>query len=350
MFVYVGAYTRTQNGRAEGIHVFRFDQDTGDLTPVQMSPIADPSYLALDSDQRFLYAVNEQTEGNVSAFERDQESGELRLLNRQSSHGADPCHLSIDPSGKYVLVANYSSGTIVALPVAADGSLEPASSVVQHEGSSIVAERQAGPHAHMIAPTPDGQSILVTDLGTDEVVIYRLDTEEGRLLREGAFLVEPGSGPRHFTFSPNGRNLYVLNELSSTLSVFEYDAEKLAFPQLQSVSTLPDYYSGDNSCAHVTMSPDGRFVYGSNRGHDTIAIWSVEETSGEVARVDIVPTGGEEPRNFAIDPSGRWLLVANQKSDTIVTFRRDRKSGKLRETGIVISSPTPVCVVFTDMG
>ena len=347
MFVYVGTYTTTQHGRAEGIHVFRFDPKTGELAHVQtVSPVADPSFLVLDAEQRFLYAVNERAEGTVSAFARNPESGELRFINSQSSHGADPCQLSIDASGKYVLVANYSSGTVAALPIAGDGSLEAASSVVQHEGSSVISDRQAGPHTHMIAPTPEGQSILVTDLGTDEVVIYRLDVGTGQLMREGAFLVEPGSGPRHFAFSPNGLNLFVINELSSTLSVFAYDAEKLAFPQLQSVSTLPDYFGGENSCAHVVVSADGRYVYGSNRGHDSIAIWSVGEAAGEVSRVDIVPAGGEEPRNFAIDPTGGWLLAANQKSDTIVTFQRDQETGMLTPEDVPATVPTPVCIVF----
>jgi 6-phosphogluconolactonase len=354
VFVYVGTYTNPPGGKASGIDILSFDPQSGALTPVETATgIANPSYLALApgnhalyAGERYLYAAGELQEGVVTAFSRDSGTGSLTVLNSQSSHGVDPCYVSLDPTGKYVLVANYTSGSIAALPVSGDGSLEPASSVVQHEGSSIVTGRQEGPHAHMIAPTPDGQAILVTDLGTDAVVIYRLDTESGRLEREGAFLLEPGSGPRHFAFAPNGRYLYVINELSSTLSVFEYDAEKLAFPQLQSVSTLPDYFSGDNSCAHVVVSPDGQFVYGSNRGHDSIAIWSIDDSTGEVSRVDVTPTGGQEPRNFGIDPSGQWLLAANQNSDTIVVFQRDQKAGTVTQVGEPVDVPTPVCIVF----
>src|SRR5680860_900202 len=224
VFVYVGAYTEKPNGKADGIYVFRFDSGSGELNPVQIvGGVANPSFLVLDGGQRFLYAVNELADGMVSAFARDTESGELTFLNSRSTHGADPCFVAMDATARYVLVTNYSSGSISAFPIAPDGSLEPASGVVQHEGSSVHPERQAGPHAHMIGPTPDGQSLLVTDLGADEVVIYRLDAGSGQLEREGAFLLDPGSGPRHFAFSPNGRTLYVLNELASTLSAFAYD-------------------------------------------------------------------------------------------------------------------------------
>jgi 6-phosphogluconolactonase len=188
--------------------------------------------------------------------------------------------------------------------------------------------------------------VLAADLGADEVVIYTLDGEAGTLERQGAFLLEPGSGPRHFAFAPNGTYLYVINELSSTLSVFAYDAEKLAFPHIQTVSTLPDFFSGRNDCAHVLVSPDGKFVYGSNRGHDSIAIWSIDASTGEVSMVDVPSTGGNEPRNFAIDPSGRWLLAANQHSDTIVVFQRDRDAGTLTQVGEPVGVPTPVCIVF----
>lgn len=354
MFVYVGTYTEPPGGQASGIEVFRFDDGTGALMPVQTAiGVANPSFLvlgaggdALYAGERYLYAVNEGQEGKVTAFSRDAATGELTLINSQSSHGVDPCYVSLDASGRYVLVANYTSGSIAALPVNACGSLEPASSVVQHEGSSIIKGRQEGPHAHMIAPSPDGRAVLVADLGADEIVIYRFDESVGTLEREGAFMLDRGAGPRHFAFSPDGRMLYVLNELNSTLSVFDYDAEQLAFPHRQTLSTLPTYFDGRNDCAHVLVSPDGRFVYGSNRGHDSIAIFAVDPDSGELTVSDIVSTGGKEPRNFAIDPSGEWLLAANQHSDTIVRLRRDQDSGGLSQIGEPVPVPTPVCIVF----
>ncbi|MGE3799303.1 MAG: lactonase family protein, partial [Thermomicrobiales bacterium] len=272
------------------------------------------------------------------------DNGNLSLINHQSSHGVDPCYVSTDIEGRTVFVANYTSGSIAALPILDDGSLGPASSTVQHHGSSVVAGRQEGPHAHMIAPTPDGAAVLGTDLGTDEVVIYRF--ESGNLERVGAVAVEAGSGPRHFAFSPDATSLYVLNELSSTLDVFTYDSGQLAFPYRQTLTTLPEGFAGTNSTAHVQVSPDGRFVYASNRGHDSIAIFAVEPVSGELSQAAITLTRGEEPRNFGLSPDGLWLLAANQNSDTIVTFRRDSGTGMLEHVGDPVPVQTPVCVVF----
>jgi 6-phosphogluconolactonase len=351
MFVYVGTFTERPFGRAEGIYVCRFDPETGALELVQtVSGVPDPAYLALSADQRYLYAANHLDEGAVSAFARDPRSGELRFLNRQLAHGAAPCYVSLDPSGRYALVANYNGGTVAALPIAADGSLEPATSVVRHEGSSVNPRRQEGPHPHMIAPTPDGRFILATDLGADRIVVYQLETATGRLLpneRGAAFAAaNPGAGPRHFAFSPNGRTLYVINELDSTLTVFDYDVGRGEFRARQTVSSLPDGFTGENWCAHVAVAPDGRFVYGSNRGHDSIAIWRVDEATGEVTPVGHESTRGQTPRNFALDPTGSWLLAANQDSDTIVTFQRDRETGALAATAAAVQIPSPVAIVF----
>jgi 6-phosphogluconolactonase len=351
VFVYVGTYTAPPAGRAEGIYVYRFDPDTGTLGLVQtVSSIANPSFLALDPHQRCLYAVSEGGEGGVSAFARDPQTGELRPLNRQVSHGAGPCYISLDSSGRYAVVANYGGGTVAALPVAADGRLEPAASVVHHEGSSVNPRRQDRPHPHMIAPSPDGRYVLATDLGTDQILVYRLDATTGQLApneQGSAFATaDPGSGPRHFAFAPSGRTLYVINELASTLSVYAYDGERGELRPRQSVSALPDDFDGESWCAHVAVAPDGRFVYGSNRGHDSIAIWAADDASGEVTLVGHELTRGKTPRNFAIDPTGSWLIAANQDSDTIVTFRRDRDSGKLTATGQVTGVPSPVAIVF----
>jgi 6-phosphogluconolactonase len=351
MFVYVGAYTEPPLGRARGIEVFRFDAAIGALDHVQtVSNVPNPSFLTLDAQQRILYAVNELAKGRVTAFARDSASGDLRPLNQQPTHGADPCYISLDPTGRYALVANYTGGNVTVLPVAADGSLGPATAVLCHEGSGPRPQQQSA-HPHMIAPTPDGRFVLVTDLGADQMVIYRLDTETGQLVPNdrGLSVVAgpPGSGPRHFAFSPNGRTLYVINELASTLSVYAYDGERGDLRPLQTVSTLPDDFHGENDCAHVAVSPDGRFVYGSNRGHDSIAIWAVDPASGELTLVGHEPTRGQTPRNFTLDPSGDWLLAANQESDTIVTFRRDPDTGKLTPAGPVTSTASPVAILFS---
>ncbi|CAN5531679.1 hypothetical protein BH23CHL5_BH23CHL5_19510 [soil metagenome] len=356
MFVYVGAYTESPMGIAKGIEIFRFDPDDGSLEATASVPgISNPSYLALHrgkdmvyAGERFLYAANELREGFVTALERDPESGGLTLLNSQTSFGADPCYVCVDGSGSCVLTANYSSGTIAAFPINPDGSLQPASSMIQHEGSSIKAGRQAGPHAHMIAPSPVAGFVLATDLGTDRVEIYTFDESDCSLKHHKSIEIEPGSGPRHFAFGKSGATLYVINELSSTVSVLDWDGGEGIATLRQTTSTLPADFSGESTCAHIVVSPDGRFVYGSNRGHDSIAIFSVHESTGALTPLGHQLTGGKEPRNFAIDPSGNWLLAANQHSDTIVTFRRDQVSGLLAETGILTATPTPVCVVFSE--
>ena len=353
MLVYVGGYTESPAGNADGISVYRFDPESGALTlALTVRDVVNPSFLALSRDQRFLYAVNERADGGVSSFARNPETGDLSPLNQQPSQGADPCYISLDSSGRYALVANYSSGVIASLPIAADGRLGPATSVIQHEGSSVVAGRQDGPHAHMIAPTPDGRYVLATDLGTDQVMIYQLDLDTGTLQPNpdgpASVRAEPGAGPRHFAFAPTVRTLYVIDELSSTLSVYAYDDDGGTLNPIQSVSTLPDDFRGESTCAQVVVSPDGRFVYGSNRGHDSVAIFAVEGVGGEVRLVGHEPTLGKSPRNIALDPGGAWLLAANQRSDTIVVFQRDLESGLLTATGQPTPSPTPAVMVFAD--
>jgi 6-phosphogluconolactonase len=354
MFVYVGAYTEPHQGKAEGIAVFRFEPDSGALSPVQIvTGIANPSFLTLDARQRYLYSVNELDEGGVTAFARDADTGRLVPLNRQLSHGADPCYISLDASGRYAMVANYSGGTVVVLPIAADGRLAPATSVIHHglAGSGVRSSRQEQPHPHMVAPAAGGRHILVTDLGRDRVFVYRLDASTGQLApneREPEWVdAAPGSGPRHFAFGADGHCLYVINELDSTLTVFTYDGETGEMRPVQTVSTLPAGFTGENACAHVVVAPDGRFVYGSNRGHDSIAIWRVAGERGEVELVGHEQTRGKSPRNFSLDPSGDWLLVANQDSDSIVTFRRDRDTGTLTAAGPVTATPSPVAIVFS---
>jgi 6-phosphogluconolactonase len=346
MFVYVGAYTEPPAGTAQGISVYWLDPDSAALSLVQVAQgVANPSFLALSPDRRHLYAVSELDAGGVRAFSSNSETGHLSALNHQSSHGSSPCYISVDAAGRYVLVANYGDGVVTALPIAADGHLQPATAVVQQEGSSIVAGRQDGPHAHMIRATPDGRFVLATDLGADAIFIYRLNADTGQLERHGTAHAEPGSGPRHFAFAPDGRTVYVINELASSLTVWAWDGAQGSLSPVQTVSTLPDGFTGENSGAEVVVSPDGRFVYASNRGHDSIAIFGVRGERGELQPVGHEPTQGKSPRGFTLDPSGHWLLAANQRSDTIVTFRRDAETGLLSATGQVVQSPSPVTVV-----
>jgi 6-phosphogluconolactonase len=356
-FVYVGTYTSIDpepRGRGEGIYVFRLDSTNGALEPVSMTAgVPNPSFLALHPDGRTLYAANETTTldgqpgGAVSAFAVDRGSGELTFLNRQPSHGTDPCHVSIDASGGNVFVANYTSGSVAVLPVEAHGRLAPASDVHQHRGSGQDSQRQEGPHAHFITLDPTNRYVLASDLGLDQVFVYRLDPERGTLTAHEppAVSLTPGSGPRHLAFHPSRPVVYVINELASTISTCAWDEVAGALRVLGTSSTLPDGFDGRNSCAEVRVTPSGRFVYGSNRGHDSIAIFAVDPADGTLTTAGHVSTGGANPRNFTIDPSGTLLLAANQDSDTIVAFRMDPDTGALHPTGQVTSLPSPVCVL-----
>lgn len=348
MYFYTGAYTEESMGHASGIGRVKFDTGSGKIDPVdRVTEARNPSFLTMSVDGTCLYAVNELEEGAVSAFRRDPTTGMLEQLNAQATGGEHPCFLSLDATGRFVLVANYTGGNVTVFPVAEDGSLEPASQVLAHEGSSIDPRRQTAPHPHMILPSPDGRFVYVTDLGTDQVVCYRLDTENGKLIDVAYTDVTPGMGPRHFAFSPDGRSMVVIGELDSTLNSYAVEDDG-TLTAVSSVSTIPPAFTGSTTCAHVLFSPDGRFVYGSNRGHDSIAVASFDAGSRELAIVEIVATGGDEPRNFALDPSGRWLLAANQNSDTITVFAREEKSGRLTPTGTSIASATPVCLLFTE--
>lgn len=348
MFVYVGSYTEPPQGFGEGISVYRFDPASGALSHVQtVRGVPNPSFLALNAQGTGLFAVNELERGEVSAFARDPQSGQLTALNRQLSHGSAPCYISLNSTGRFALVANYNGKNVTVLQIARVGRLDPAKSVTEHKGSSVNPLRQEGPHPHMIAETPDGRFVLATDLGTDQIVVYTLDEFSGELALVGSTAVEPGAGPRHFAFAPNGRTVYVLNELHSTLTVFDYDGERGELTARQTISALPTGFEGKSTCAHIAVSPDGRFVYGSNRGHDSIAIWAVDDATGEVSVAGHESTQGKEPRNFSLDPTGEWLLVANQHSGTLVTFRRNPDTGGLTSTGQVVMTPNPVAVLFS---
>jgi 6-phosphogluconolactonase len=353
--IYVGTYTTWQHAplRSVGIYAYRLDPSSGALTLAnKLSKVSNPSFLVLDRPRRFLYAVNEieklngKTGGGVSALAIDPASGALRFLNQQPSHGVHPCHLCLDRTGRFVLVANYSSGSVAMFPVEADGTIGPAADVVQHQGSSVNSERQEGPHAHSVTVDPANRYALVADLGLDRVVVYRLDLEHRKLIPTSHVSTAPGAGPRHVDFHPNGRYVYVINELSSTLTAFAYDAPSGALHEIQTLSTLPDGFAGESTCADVHVTPSGQFVYGSNRGHDSIAGFAIDSTTGRLTRLGWTATQGKTPRNFAIDPTGNLLLAANQDSCTIAAFRINGETGDLAPLGAPTSVPTPVCIKF----
>ena len=350
--VYVGTYTR---GSSQGIYLSCLDLSTGKLdAPALAAEVVNPSFLAVHPNRRFLYAVGEmgsfagKRAGAVSAFSIDPDTGKLRLLNQQPSGGAGPCHLAVDRTGRNVLAANYGGGSVVCLPIEPDGRLGEATSSVQHEGSSVNPRRQSGPHAHCINLDAANRFAVSADLGLDKVLVYRFDAAAGKLAPNDPpwAKVAPGAGPRHFAFHPSARFAYVINELDSTVTAFRYDAKGGALTSVETVSTLPDGFDGQNTTAEIEVHPSGRFLYGSNRGHDSIVIFAVDGEKGTLRYVGHQSTGGKTPRNFGVDPTGRYLLAANQATDNIVVLRVDAETGQLHETGHSVSVPSPVCVVM----
>lgn len=347
--LYVGTYAGND---AASIFIYRMDTASGAIESVDTFQAgANPSFLAIHPSGRYLYAVNEsgvsagQPGGAVSAFAVEPQSGKLTLLNRQPSQGTSPCHVNLDRTGNFVLVANYSSGSLAVFPVAADGRLGTASQVVQHTGHGTNPGRQEDPHAHSIVAAPDNRFVLSCDLGIDKVLVYQFDAGSGGLSLKSEAILPPGSGPRHLDFHPTGRTVYVINELTSTMSVFGYAAEDGTLIPLQTLSTLPEGYTGAKSGAEVFVHPAGKFVYGSNRGHDSIAIFAVDEATGRLTLAGNESTRGRNPRNFVIDPSGAFLLAANQDGNTVVVFRVDAQTGGLTYLQSV-SVPKPVCLKF----
>jgi 6-phosphogluconolactonase len=354
--MYVGTYTRAPS---KGIYAYRFQAATGRLTPLGTAGLAaeteNPSFLAVHPNQRFLYAVNEVSRyegrpaGSVSAFSIDRATGALTLLNRVSSGGGGPCHVSVDRSGKWLFVANYGGGSVAAFPLRDDGTLGEASAFFQHAGSSVNKARQSGPHGHAAVVSPDNRFVLAADLGLDQILTYRIDPARGGLApAEPPFVaVAPGSGPRHLAFRPDGKFAYVLTEMLSSVVAFGYDAGRGTLTQLQTLSTLPDGFSGDSSGAEIVAHPGSKFLYASNRGHDSIAAFRIDEAKGTLTSIDRVSTQGKTPRSFEIDPSGRFLVAANQNSGTLVVFRIDQQTGALTPAGTSVEVPSPVSVVFS---
>ena len=348
--VYFGTYTR---GASEGIYMSVLDRQSGVLSPpVLAGKTVNPSFLAFHPQRDWLYSAGEvgdfegRRSGAVNAFRIDRQTGLLTPLNAQPSGGAGACHVSVDHSGRNVLVANYSGGSVSVLPIGDDGRLGEATAFVQHEGSSVDPRRQTAPHAHSINVDPGNRFAFVADLGLDRVMIYQFDPQQGTLAANDPpwASVAPGAGPRHFAFQPGGKFAYVINELQSTVTAFAYDATRGALQEIQTLSTLPDDFSGSNTTAEIQVHPSGRFLYGSNRGHDSIAVYAIDADSGRLRFVEHESTQGNSPRNFGIDPSGRFLLAANQGSDSVVVFRIDGATGALTPTGQSIEVASPVCV------
>jgi len=354
--VYFGTYGQAKN---EGIFVAELDLATGVVSEPRLAAQAiNPSFLAFAPSRKFLYAVAEvstlggKQTGGVIAFAVDARTGRLKRLNEQPSQGAGPCYLVVDKTGKNVLVANYDGGTVAVLPIDEQGRLKPASCAIAHQGKSVNSERQEGPHAHSINLDAGNQFAFAADLGLDKILVYRFDAATGKLTPNAppAALIAPGSGPRHFAFHPSGRFAYVINELGSTITVFWYDAESGVLSTIQTISTVPRDFKGTNYPAEVVVHPSGKFVYGSNRGHDSIAVFSVDAATGRLSPQGHEPTQGKNPRNFAVDPTGNYLLAANQDTDTVVVFRLDPSTGRLKPTGQTLKIHMPVCIKYVMLG
>lgn len=349
--VYMGTFT---GSGSRGIYTCRFDTTSGALRVAGTTMTPSPSFLTLDPSGRFLYSVNEVNEyegkpsGAVSAFAVDRGTGALRLLGQQPSGGAGPAYVAVDRARRFVLIANYAGGTAAVLPVRADGGLEPPKQVIQDTGSGPVRNRQEKAHVHSITLDPAGRFALVADLGIDRLLVFRFDDRTGALTpaAEPWAQLPPGTGPRHVAFGAGGTHVYLVGELASNITAFHYDPATGSLHSFQTESILPADFHGENTAADVHLTPDGRFLYASNRGHDSIAVFAVDRGTGRLTLVQHHPSGGQIPRNFGIDPSGRFLLAAHQKTGNVVTHRIDPRTGRLSATGQVIEIPSVVCVHF----
>jgi len=348
--VYVGGRGRARGG---AIYRCRLDPATGKLSPPEVAAqVVSPSFLAVHPSGGFLYCVNETGRfagaagGGVSAFAIRRDTGELTLLNQQPSGGVWPCHLTVDRTGRHVLGTNYGGGSVFALPIGRDGRLGKATALIQHKGRSVHPKRQTAPHAHSVNLDAANRFAFAADLGADRIFVYRFDAAKGTLVpHEPAFVAAaPGAGPRHFAFHPSGKWAYAINELNCTVSAYAYDAAKGTLGAVQTISTLPKGFEGTNSCAEVQVHPSGKFLYGSNRGHNSIAIFAVDPGTGRLRSLGHEPTGGNWPRNFTLDPTGAFLLAANRRTGNVVVFRIDPATGVLKATGHQAKVPAPACV------
>lgn len=348
--LYIGTYT---TGKSEGIYLYSMGSRSSALSRESSIKSVNPSFLASDRKGRYLYAVNEVGEyggkpgGSVSAYEINSVSGRLIFINEQPTHGADPCHLTVDRKRRSLLVANYTGGNITVLPIEANGALGAATDLKQHEGSGPK-EQQKSAHAHCSILDRHERHALAADLGIDKVMVYRFHSKTGKLTpaKQPFASLHAGAGPRHLTLHPSGRFLYVINELDSSMSAFRYNELSGALTHIETVSTLPSDFSGTSYCADVHVSPSGDFLYGSNRGHNSIVVFQIDRRTGKLKLVQHISTEGDWPRNFAIEPLGRFLLVANQRSENVVTFSIDSRTGQLKPTGVNVAIPAPVCLKF----
>ena len=355
MLLLVGTYTSGES-KSKGIYVLKFDPRSGGISPHGVvEGVEEPSFLAIDEGRNFVYAVNEtlefngQKSGSVSSFVLQPGTGLLTFINKQPSRGAAPCHVTVSRDGRFVLVANYLGGNVAVLPAMKDGSLGPAVDVRQHAGSGPNKKRQDSAHAHSVILDRKGRFAFVNDLGVDRIFIYEFDTANGRLnpnRNQPYYQSKLGAGPRHFKFHPSGKYAFVINELDMTISSLAYDASKGTLTEVQTVPTLPKDFSGENTCADLHVTPDGEFLYGSNRGHDSLVGYKVDPRSGRLELVGHTSTQGKTPRNFIIDPTGKYLLVANQRSDSIVPFEIEKGTGRLKPIAAKTTVPSPVCLQF----
>lgn len=349
-FLIIGTYT---SGNSDGIYVYKFNTETGENSFVSSVKTSNPSYLAVSPNKKFVYAVNENADstrftvtGHVAAFSFDKSTGKLNFINKQESGGKHPCFVSIDKSGKWVIAGNYSSGSLAVLPVKSNGSLDSAIQVIQHEGSSVVAGRQDEPHVHATVLSKNNKTLYVPDLGLDKLMLYNLDNKTGKLKEFSPpfVITEPGAGPRHIDIHPNGKYAYLIEELTGAVSVYKIENNGF-LSLLQNISGLPRDFTGVVGSADIHVSPDGKFLYCSNRGEsNTIGIFSINQSNGQLLWIDHQSTLGKTPRNFNLDPTGNFLLAANQNTAEIVIFKRDKKTGLLTDTGKRIHVSKPVCL------
>jgi len=354
---YVGTYTNegSPGSTSKGIYAYRFDAATGKATSLGLAAeTVNPSFVAISPNGRFLFAVNElqkyqgPNSGGVSAFSIDQATGKLTFLNEVASRGADPCYIIVDKAGKHVLVANYTGGSVAVFPILADGKLGDATAFVQHTGHGANPQRQEGPHAHSIDLSPDNRFAFVDDLGLDETLVYKYDAAKGTLTPNDPPFVkmDPGAGPRHFVLAPSGKFAYVVAEMGQTVTALSVNLKSGTLTRLQTLSTLPADFKGENDDAEIHISTSGKFLYASNRGHDSIAIFAIDPVKGTLTKIDDVSTEGKIPRSFEIDPTGNYLFAENEKSNDIVVFKIDQKTGRLTPTGQKLEVDEPVCLKF----
>ncbi len=344
-YAYVGCYTGGSNAR--GIGIYHYEPGTSALTLVSIvAPVANPSFIVLDSAKKFLYSGNESGGGSASAFSVNSQTGALRFLNTQGA-GGQPAHIAIHPAGKHLLTANYTGGTVTVFPIQADGSLGGSSQVIQHFGDlGSNAGRQEAPHPHMVLPDSTGKFVLVNDLGIDATIVYSFDTVTGRLTEVSRVAAASGSGPRHLAWHPNGKVVYSINELSNTLTAYTWDGNGGLTPLQENLTTLPPGFKGNSGCGEVLVDAAGKFLYASNRGNDNIAICSIDSINATLTVQGWVHTQGRTPRHFNFDPSGNFIHVGNQDSANLVTFKVDKTTGMISPAGLYASQPTPACIQF----